>query len=636
MKRICWTTWCVAALSWSTVAAQVPVRIVTSATDANLPIWVAQDKGYFEDEDLDVTLTTVADPAAVFEELAKRRQEVAIVPFADVAAFVERTPVAGAPPGTLFARAHAFAALTIGGLVLMADASIADVAGLKGKAIAVDAKGSGQEALLQVALRNAGLASGDYSFVAAGNDPDRLKALLDRRAAAALLEPAHAELAQAAGARRVWALADAGPTQNFVAVFHNFWTDRDAAIGGFAKACITAMNWLLDPGNRAEVTAVFRKRIPGLNESQAVAALQALSKQRDGLAPRCRIERMAADNAAYVQRLAQFPQAPMGNTGYFTTQTIGNAEIVMDQNRRAGIGIGVPLVAVAEGRGSTARAERAVDRALKQATRLDDGTWLLDAMYREFRFQVESQRSWDAMGARLEAWRTARPDSVTAALALANYWIGYAWDARGGAPASQVPEAAWRLFHERLAKARTALLDVDKQGKANPAWYATMLGIEFAEGRPQAERATLFNEAIAKEPRYYATYRAFAWGLTPRWGGDLRSFHEFADAAVARTRDTDGSSLYARLYPLLMQVEHDRDPFGELGIPWPKMRSGFEDLLARYPKATRALHEFALYACMAGDAKAFQALLPKLNERAFPVSGAFTFEVCKAEMLKRA
>ncbi len=54
------------------------------------------------------------------------------------------------------------------------------------------------------------------------------------------------------------------------------------------------------------------------------------------------------------------------------------------------------------------------------------------------------------------------PDSITARVALAGSWVGYAADARGDGYADTVSQENWKLFKERVANAHNELIEAKK------------------------------------------------------------------------------------------------------------------------------------------------------------------------------
>ena len=94
--------------------------------------------------------------------------------------------------------------------------------------------------------------------------------------------------------------------------------------------------------------------------------------------------------------------------------------------------------------------------------------------------------------------------------------------------------------------------------------------------------------------------------------------------------------MYALLYANYADIEYDQ-PFDSLEIPWPKMKAGFEDLIARYPTPWN-LNSFARFACQAKDKEAFLKILPKLapvTVRPMAWPSGYSLENCKETFTRR-
>jgi hypothetical protein len=288
-----------------------------------------------------------------------------------------------------------------------------------------------------------------------------------------------------------------------------------------------------------------------------------------------------------------------------------------DQNRFAPSRLG-PAVYNALSHEDFDEVQTYIDSVVQGNMRAPDGSWLSWELLRGYENLLGLMGNWEEQRTRIGQWRSAKPDSGAAALIEASYWSAYAWSARGHESAANVPGQAFKTANERMARARAVLDDAKPYAAANPAWYAQMLGIGVFEGWPRAERLALFNEAVAAAPLYDPIYFNMAWGLAPKWGGSLDEYNRFVTAAVAKTKAADGNIMYARLYWSLAKIEWEKDPFKELKIPWPRMKSGFDDLVSRYPTQL-TLQYYAYFACRAGDGKTFNALLPQLDAR--PLAG---------------
>ena len=83
---------------------------------------------------------------------------------------------------------------------------------------------------------------------------------------------------------------------------------------------------------------------------------------------------------------------------------------------------------------------------------------------------------WDRREEQLATWLEARPDSVTAALALAQFLGRYASRARGDGPASTVTEEGGRLYRQRNARAVELLTPLAERGIKDPLLYQQLVG----------------------------------------------------------------------------------------------------------------------------------------------------------------
>ncbi len=102
------------------------------------------------------------------------------------------------------------------------------------------------------------------------------------------------------------------------------------------------------------------------------------------------------------------------------------------------------------------------DHARSGKERLPGGLWKIHALYQGLRQPVPypvhaTQEDWPHLLQRLHRWVKARPESITARVALALAYLDYAHDARGSGYANTVSESGWKLFEERTAEARRIL-----------------------------------------------------------------------------------------------------------------------------------------------------------------------------------
>ena len=74
-----------------------------------------------------------------------------------------------------------------------------------------------------------------------------------------------------------------GPYQTIVGMARRSWAaDNRAAVVGFTRATVDALDWLLDPANRSEAATIYRKYVPDVPEGAATAAVAAMTGEREG------------------------------------------------------------------------------------------------------------------------------------------------------------------------------------------------------------------------------------------------------------------------------------------------------------------------------------------------------------------
>jgi hypothetical protein len=248
--------------------------------------------------------------------------------------------------------------------------------------------------------------------------------------------------------------------------------------------------------------------------------------------------------------------------------------------------------------------------------RFPSGRWKLSAFYDDLEPEVKEAtepRDWPGLLETLETWRVERPRSVTALTALASAHLGYAWTARGGGYAGSVESAGWRLFQERLGKARRYLEAAEELGSRDPETYVLFLTLARAEGWDGPRRQRMLDKAIAVAPGYHEIYLEEAFDLLPRWHGQPGDVERFAEQAIDRCVD-EGEGIYARIVYYLSGFYRADEFFETHPFSWPRARSGFETLQRLYPDSGRNLNAFCFVACFAGDRETAAGLFDRIGE----------------------
>lgn len=225
--------------------------------------------------------------------------------------------------------------------------------------------------------------------------------------------------------------------------------------------------------------------------------------------------------------------------------------------------------------------------------------------------EVKEIAFFKGMEGEIQKWRTSKPSSPLAALAMSELHIAQAFFFRGSGRASEVKPQMWEPYRNQIEKASKVLNS--RELVRNKAWYlAKMRLARFADGDLK-NFVLLFEEATTKHPHFYSLYFASADRLDPSWGGNLEAFEWLANSAVSKTRLIDGQSLYARIYWYISSMGYD-ELFVNTSAEWPKMRAGFEDLNLRYPSDWN-LNAYARFACLAKDRNSLKSVFNRIGER---------------------
>ncbi|HZT51810.1 MAG TPA: ABC transporter substrate-binding protein, partial [Stellaceae bacterium] len=218
-----------------------------------LPVYVAQDKGFFAKYGLaaDVTYTPTSD----FQRKSLAEGKFDIAPTgADNAVFMVDTGVADV-------------ILVAGGDNSMNELLVRPGLGsyddIRGKAVVVDAPNTAFAFQLYKMLELKGVKRGEYTVVSKGGTPQRLAAMKeDPNNAAAMIGTPFNIAAEKEGFRSLGNVTEVlGPYQGgAVAVLRSWAKANSATLIRFLKAEIAAQRWAFDPKNRAELAEILGKR----------------------------------------------------------------------------------------------------------------------------------------------------------------------------------------------------------------------------------------------------------------------------------------------------------------------------------------------------------------------------------------
>ncbi len=274
-------------------AAQPPapqtVNVIVFPGGFNWPVWVAQERGLFAKNGLDVKVTPT--PSSVFQltHLIEGKFDIAMTAIDNLIAYREgqgEEPVLG--PDLI-----AFMGCDNGFLRLVAVPEIRTLDDLRNKTVSVDARTTGYAFVLFEMLERGGLRlDRDYNVVRAGGVLQRFQALMEKKHDATLLLSPFELQAEAKGFTRLGNATDVlGAYQGLVGGARKSWADanRDAVVG-YIRAFSEAVDWLYDPRNKDEAVAIFRKNLPNVPEQGAQAAYGVLLSPVGGFQKKAQID----------------------------------------------------------------------------------------------------------------------------------------------------------------------------------------------------------------------------------------------------------------------------------------------------------------------------------------------------------
>ncbi len=218
---------------------------------------------------------------------------------------------------------------------------------------------------------------------------------------------------------------------------------------------------------------------------------------------------------------------------------------------------------------------------------------------------------WQAMVDMAQDWIKQAP-SPAARIFLGKMYFDWAIAYRGENLASDVPKQNWAPFSEKLKLARRAFETNKADGDIDPEWYRTMILIATLEQWPDQVRSRLYQQALTKYPDYQYIYFEIGVGLQPQWGGDWKAFDHFARYAIEKTKSTEGSSLYARMYWNIQGTCGCSVP-KDTAVDWHILKESFRDLVQRHPSQWNT-SAAAYFACMANDKEETKFWLQRITE----------------------
>jgi ABC-type nitrate/sulfonate/bicarbonate transport system substrate-binding protein len=259
----------------------IELKVIAFAGGWNLPIWVAQRQGFFEQQGLAVQLSYTPNSGFLVNGLMSGRFDLALAAIDNLVAYQEGQ---GDGPPLQDPDLVAVMGVDNGFLSVVAQPSLATMAALRQRKLAVDSLNTGFAFVLRELLQKNGIAESEVSFVRGGATELRFQGLLAGLHDATLLRTPFDILAAERGFR-VLATADTlGPYLGTSGMVRRSWArSHEATLVGFLRAWLDAMRWLRDPANRGVAEALLVANIRDMTPALASRSAEVLLAERGGL-----------------------------------------------------------------------------------------------------------------------------------------------------------------------------------------------------------------------------------------------------------------------------------------------------------------------------------------------------------------
>ena len=250
----------------------------------NLPIFAAQEKGFFAEAGIQANHETTPSSVYQAENLVSGKFQIAGTAIDNVVAYQEGQGVAKLDrEPDLFA----FMGATQIELAFIVAPEIKIFDDLKGKTLALDALATGFAFVLYRMLDNAGLTKDDYEMIPVGATPDRWKSVEDGTHAGTLTIEPFTSMALAKGFKVLESSLNTFKDYQggSFATSRSWAAANEEALVGYITGYLKGLAWTLDPANRSEAAELLLAKMPAINPKAIDKVMGKLLDPRSGLTP---------------------------------------------------------------------------------------------------------------------------------------------------------------------------------------------------------------------------------------------------------------------------------------------------------------------------------------------------------------
>jgi len=257
--------------------------------------------------------------------------------------------------------------------------------------------------------------------------------------------------------------------------------------------------------------------------------------------------------------------------------------------------------------------ECVADTIRSKKMRFAGGMWQLHSFYSGLSGVQghATEEDWKGLQVHLDRWVAEKPQSITANVALAKFYVNYAWAARGNGMSGTVTGSGWKLFSQRMDKAKTILEQASALPNQCPEWYVTMQNVALGQGWDASQHQDLLKQATAFAPDYYYFYRVQAEHLLPKWSGEDGDASRFAQSSADRMGGDQGDMLYFQIAGSIV-CPCQEDEFQRMS--WPRVQKGYALLEKEYGTSLTNLNLLALMATKNRDSVVADAAFKRIGD----------------------
>jgi hypothetical protein len=195
------------------------------------------------------------------------------------------------------------------------------------------------------------------------------------------------------------------------------------------------------------------------------------------------------------------------------------------------------------------------------------------------------------------------PESAVRFLIEGDYYVSYAWRARGGKYAGEVKPEAWKLFGERLEIAEDLLGQAWKLDPKLPQIADKMMQVEMGQGKGRERLELWFNRAMELKPDFEEACKRKLLYLEPKWHGSEAALLEFG-RACAQAKAGSGKVVLTLVAAHEAVAEYHavsgRTDYWNRPEVWTDLQTAFEKYFLLNPDAVAQRRNYARYAQRAG------------------------------------